>query len=380
MDKQSNRIQFLDFMRGFAVVVMVMGHSIDSVLSPAARATEAFRLYDAFRGFTAPMFLFVSGFAFMVATANRWDAFRSFSKPMVKRLAKIGLLFVIGYALHVPYFSYTKLMHDVTPEQLQMFLQADILHCVAFSLLVLQLVLFVMPTRVSFVYMMLSIVAFLVLASPLVWRIDFAPILSPVLSPYMNQTQQSLFPVFPFAAYLFSGVIVGHFFLLARDAGKERAFVGRMLLLSAGILVAGYVLDKLPINLYPPHDFWKTSPLWFLMRVAIVMLASVAFYFLRRLPQPVECNLIRLGQASLVVYPLHLVVAYGSAANPGLMQLVGQTLAAHHAIGVGVAVLLSMLMLTYFWTYVRKNHLVPARLVQAGLTGTLLYTFVTRPW
>ena len=76
----TQRVQSLDFMRGFAVVVMVMGHSIDAVLSPDARDTEAFRVYDALRGFTAPLFLFISGFAFAVVPDARWDAFVAFGR------------------------------------------------------------------------------------------------------------------------------------------------------------------------------------------------------------------------------------------------------------------------------------------------------------
>lgn len=367
-------------MRGFAVIVMVMGHSIDSVLSPAARATDAFRLYDGFRGFTAPMFLFVSGYAFMVATAKRWDAFRTPGKPLMKRLGKIVLLFVLGYALHVPYLSLHKLLNAMTPEQAAALFQADILHCVAVSLLLLQALLFLAPTRQAFALIVLGVAALVVLASPIVWRVDFAPIVSPVLSPYLNQTQLSIFPVFPFTAYLLSGVFVGHFFLVAKERGTERAFINRMFLVATGLALGGFVLEMLPVSLYPPHDFWKTSPNWFLIRIGIVMLVSLTFYFLKNLPQTVERNLILLGQASLVVYPVHLIIAYGSAANPGLMQVIGQTLQGHQAVAVGCAVLCSMVLLTHAWWFLRKHYRVPARLLQAGLASSLLYSFVTRPW
>lgn len=87
-----------------------------------------------------------------------------------------------------------------------------------------------------------------------------------------------------------------------------------------------------------------------------------------------------LGQASLLIYPIHLLIVYGSAANYGLMQRIGQTLAAHQAVLIGLAVLTLMLMLTYLWNYVRDNYFVPARLIQAGLASTLLLSFLTRPW
>ena len=209
MDIPLKRIHFLDVMRGFAVVVMVMGHSIDAVLSRELRATEWFRLYDAFRGFTAPTFLFVSGFAYAVATLKRWEDFRAFSAPLFKRLRRIGVLFLIGYALHFPYFSFGKILHEAKPEQIAQMLQADVLHCVAASLLILHGAIFLAPTRRVFAFIVASVAGVIVLTSPIVWNIDFAPIVSPVLSPYFNQTQLSIFPLFPFAAFLFAGVVVG---------------------------------------------------------------------------------------------------------------------------------------------------------------------------
>ncbi|HSQ76692.1 MAG TPA: heparan-alpha-glucosaminide N-acetyltransferase domain-containing protein, partial [Bacteroidota bacterium] len=112
MIQTTQRVQSLDFMRGFAVIVMVIGHSIDSVLSPAARTTDLFRVYDGLRGFTAPLFLFISGFAFSVVVLKRWDAYVAFGAPARRRLTKMIMLLGLGYALHFPFFSLNKLLHD----------------------------------------------------------------------------------------------------------------------------------------------------------------------------------------------------------------------------------------------------------------------------
>lgn len=376
----NNRILFLDFMRGFAVIFMVMGHSIDSVLSLEVRTSQGFILYDAIRGFTAPIFLFVSGYAFIVATERRWNDFRTFSKPVANRLWKIVLLFVIGYALHFPFFSFAKILKEARPEDYAQFFQADVLHCVGASLLILQVLMLLIPSQRTFAITVAGLAGAIVLSSPFMWRIDFSPIVSPFFSPYFNQTQPSIFPLFPFAAFMFSGVVAGHFFLEAKQKGSEDAFIKNLLVVAVVVIATGIDVDLLPFNVYPAHDYWKTSPDWFLVRIGIVVLMTTAFYYVRRLPANIERNLITLGQASLFIYPIHLLIVYGSAANYGLMQRVGQTLAAHQAVLVGLIVLILMLVLTHLWNYIRMNFTLPARLIQAGLVSSLLYTFLTRPW
>jgi hypothetical protein len=75
-----------------------------------------------------------------------------------------------------------------------------------------------------------------------------------------------------------------------------------------------------------------------------------------------------------------MVIVYGSAANNGLMQRVGQTLAAQQAVGVGLTVLASMVVVVVVWNHVRKNYRLAARLVQVGVAGSVLLTFFVRPW
>jgi uncharacterized membrane protein len=380
MGSQLKRIQFLDFLRGFAVVVMVMGHSIDAVLSREMRTSQGFILYDFFRGFTAPIFLFVSGYAYIIATEKKWGAMRAFGAPLVKRFGKIALLFAIGYALHFPFFSFAKIVTQATSADYAQLFQVDVLHCVAATLVVLQGLLFVTPTPRAFALSAVAVATGIVLLSPIVWNIDFAPIVSPALSPYFNQTQLSIFPLFPFAAFMLAGVVAGHFFLEAQRAGNERQFFRGVLVLAIVLVALGIDFDLLPLQIYPAHDYWKSSPNFFLVRFGIVLFVTSCFSYVRKLPRAVERHLVMLGQASLLVYAVHMVIVYGSAANNGLMQRVGQTLAAQQAVGVGLAVLASMVVVVFVWNHVRKNYRLAARLVQVGVAGSILIPFFARPW
>ncbi len=367
-------------MRGVAVVVMVIGHSIDAVLSVDARATEAFRLYDAVRGFTAPIFLFVAGCAFAIATERRWVEYRTFSRPLLSRLLKIFVLVIVGYALHLPYFSLHKLLYGMNPGDYAQLFQVDVLHCVAAGIVILQLFVFVSRTPEVFNRIVMATAALLVLATPPIWSVDVAPHVGSALAPYFNQSRTSIFPIFPFSAFICAGVVFAHLFLRAQRKGEEAQWFGRVIRLALVAAVCGIVFDLLPITLYPPHDYWKSSPNFFLLRLSAVLLVTAGFFHLKKVPSLLEHPVIVLGQASLFVYTVHLVVVYGSAANVGLAQVIGKALPSYTAVGVGIAVLCSMTLLTYAWNYARTHHTWPSRFVQAGFASAIVYLFFTNPW
>lgn len=378
--KNNDRVHFIDLMRGFAVIVMVMGHSIDSVLSDASRTTELFRLYDAVRGFTAPVFLFVAGMAFMLVTQKKWGQYKTLSPELGKRILKILLLFVVGYALHFPFFSFNKLVREATPTDLSLLFQVDVLHCVAASLLILQAIVFLVPTPRVFAWVVFGVTAAGVLITPLVWRIDFASVLSPALAPYFNQQQLSIFPLFPFAGFLFCGIVAGHMFLTAKEEGRERQYFTNMLRLSILAASFGILFDLLPVRLYPPHDYWKTSPDFFLVRIAIVLLLTATFFFIRRVPEFISRHAVILGKGSLLVYVIHLVAVYGSVINSGLAQGVGRVLTYPQAFVLGLAMLSLMTILVHTWNFVSTRHVWSWRIVQVTVASTLLFFFFTKPF
>jgi hypothetical protein len=91
-------------------------------------------------------------------------------------------------------------------------------------------------------------------------------------------------------------------------------------------------------------------------------------------------NLAALGQSSLIVYTVHLVLVYGSVVNPGLMQIIGQRLDTAGAVVVALGVLTLMVTVVHVWKTLREVHYYPLRLTQAGFTTTLLYFFLTKPF
>jgi hypothetical protein len=367
-------------MRGFAVVLMVIGHSLDSVLTNEARTTGWFQVYDFFRGFTAPLFLFVSGLAFSVATGKRWTEHTRYSPHLRRRLLRILLLFAIGYALHVPFLSLEKTFSMADRGATASLFQADVLQCVAGSLLLLHVLILLLRSKTLFIHVLTLLVPAIVLLTPLVSREDFSSVLSPVLSPYLNRQQLSLFPLFPYAAFLFAGTVAGYYLLQWRQKAGEQQVLVRIAGFGAAAALLAVVTDLLPLSVYPLHDFWKTNPIFFLLRLGVVAEIAVVFILLRGIPETLRHRLTLLGRWSLLVYTVHIVIVYGSALNSGLAQIVGRTLPATSAFIAAAGILLGMTLLVHAWDHARSHHYHLSRYLQAGLGSSLLYLFLIRPF
>jgi len=374
------RITQLDIARGIAVVLMVLGHSIDAVLAPAPRLTEVFGYYDVLRGLTAPLFLLLAGFAFTVSTVKHWDQHTRFGRPTVRRFVRAALLLGVGYALHLPFLSFGKLLLTATPQDYARFLQADVLHCVALSLAALQLSVLIARTPARHLHLSLALSVAIAAAAPLVWAIDLDGLFPRAVIPYLNQQYQTMFPLVPFTAYMVLGAALGHTYLQARDAGSEHLWYRRMML-AAGLLVgAGIAGSLLPLTVYPGHDYWKTNPGILAIRAGSVMAVVIALLRFRHFPPRLAGVMMRLGQASLFVYVAHLILVYGSVVNPGLARVLGQDLSVPSAIAVAFGVLLAMMALSSAFGSLRSSYGVHLRIAQASAATLLIYLFFARPY
>lgn len=380
MRDTSDRIQSLDLLRGIAVIAMVMGHSIDAVLAPAARATDLFRAYDIIRGLTAPMFLFLSGFVFSVVTEKRHDVYRMRGPAASRRFARALMLLLVGYALHMPFFSLDKLLHGATAGECAQLFQVDILQCVAVTLAALQLLVMATPDVRTYGRAALLGASLVALISPVIWNVDFGATLPAFLSPYLNIFQPSIFPLIPYAAYMLAGAAAGSGFAAARREGSEERFLTRLVMTTGVLTVLGGLLVLLPVSVYPPHDVWKAGPPLIAARLFLVSIVLLGVVRVRTLSQRLLRALTPLGQHSLMVYCVHIVLVYGSVLTLGLLQTVGQTLPPLAAVAVGACVLALMVSLVNFWTYLRERHTLPLRLAQVGTVSTLVYAFIVRPY
>jgi uncharacterized membrane protein len=356
-------------MRGLACVLMFQTHCYDAWLTPAARQSKFFMYSQLTGSLPAPLFLFLAGISAALITRNAMKKQQlidgrvsAVAGKIVRRGLQIWALALAfrlqEYLIVYPWAPWTDLF------------RMDVLNCIGVSLVLIGLLGYVSPTWKSLAINAGVVCAAISALSPLVWT-HRAIWLPWPLESYLDGVHNLgkplpwLFPIFPWAAFAFAGVVAGYFIL--SDAAKRYQRILVPVALAAGIAVSGlgYFLDHLPLQLYANYDFWHTSPNFFLIRLGILVVI-LALCDARCRLRPLITGfrpLSLLGQHSLAVYWVHIELVYGR-----LHILRSKSLGITGATMGLIAITLAMLLLAYLlklWDGRAKGKLLPQRLAKA---------------
>ena len=329
------RIPALDAARALGVAAMVAGHTLDALLAPALRSHPAVVAYWKARGFTAPVFIAVAGWA--IAAAIHRSGASGWAIP-AGRAKRVGLLLFIGVLLHWPGWGIDGLLAGDRGVFAHL-LSFNVLHTIAVSIAVTALIFAALPARRV---RLLALAAGGVLAVALGMRAPGAPesLVGIALEQAIGGT--SPFPLFPWMAYFFAGAAVG---LMVLEAGRREA----AWLAGLGAVAVGATcwtgVGTMPFN----------DPVLIVYRIGAFLLLIAA---LTQVPASAAARLAPLGRASLGVYAIHVPLVYGWSTRPGLATLVGQRLGPAQALLVAAAVLLVSLAaqwaLSGLWQMARR--------------------------
>ncbi|MGA8215615.1 MAG: heparan-alpha-glucosaminide N-acetyltransferase domain-containing protein [Candidatus Sulfotelmatobacter sp.] len=321
-----SRLAYIDWMRGLACLLMFQTHCYDSWLSAGGRQSKFF-VYSQLGGtFPAPLFLFLAGISFALVTEKLWKKSlppAQIARATIRRGAEIfafGLLFRLQEYL---------IAWGWAP--LSDLLRVDVLNTIGLSMMLMGLVCWRAlsiargaPTRLRLVIASAATAALISLLTPPLWTTWRPNWLPWPLESYINGVhnlgtpQAWLFPVFPWTAFAFAGLAAG--FILQSEWARKRE---TLIFLLVGVIGLVFVatarwLDAQPRQLYPIYDYWHTSPNFFLIRVGMLLMILTASYAWCRWvigQRPARhwgfSPLIQLGQASLLVYWVHIEFVYG---------------------------------------------------------------------
>lgn len=373
MGRPAQRIAFVDLLRGWAVIVMIQTHVFNATLPPAITETLLYDIIKFVDGLVAPAFLFASGLAYAITTRRKVHDYLSFGFPLFRQFGRLLLILAVGYVLHIPRFNYHHLRYVAEEEAWIKFWQVDVLQCIAVSLLILQILLLLLRSERRLYHVVAGLTTFVLLATPLAWTFNWWNLLPIPIAAYFNGFYHSLFPLFPWSAFLFAGALTGYYYIEARDRGTETGFMRRAAIAAPVVAGISFLLHPLAGMIYPVYDYWRLSPSFVLLRLAIVLLIMTALFLYERTRKaPSRSPVTLFGRESLVVYATHLMLIYGDFGKGSFAYQVARSYGYLQALLVTGLLFLLMLGLAAGWEKIKKGP--PA--VKWGIEGTVLTGFL----
>jgi len=366
----SSRLLFVDYFRGFAVLMMIETHVVNALLQPSLRETVLFKALTFINGLVAPSFLFCAGFALAITLTKKRNDFFAMNSVFRKYIFRIASLFAFGYLLHLPVFSLRKMVHLSDYKQWIMFLQADILQIIALTLLFLILLFLIIREEKKYLQFIITMGLLIVVASPIIRALNMDDFPMWFRS-YFSLKYKSQFPLFPWSAFVMGGVVAGLGFLYVRRKEHSQQYFFRIPLYALGIIMFSLMIELMPLTLYPSHNFWNASPEFFFVRIGIVIVFCYAFWWLENNFQILHAKftrfgtiifdaffyfLVTLGRESLVVYIMHLLIIYGFA-NMGISYFTyfGKNMNYMQCIVLTFMLEIAMFAFAYCWSWLKAN-------------------------
>jgi hypothetical protein len=321
----SQRARVLDVLRLFAIFQMVQGHTVDAVLDPLHRVGAVHAAWQSARGLTSVAFLFLAGVGFAFAT--RSERGRA-PEARARRMRRAAMLIGLGYALRAPFVAL--LFGDALAQAsaLQQAVVVDVLQCIGVTLLGLEGLTLLAPDPAQRTKAAFAVGAFLIVLGPLATELAASGPLRPLLA-YATSNGGSLFPLIPWAGHALLGAAIGPMFFehTAEPVGMQRTRRAFRLTLLGGLLVA---VGSWLAGAHPALGHFARAGSVLVVAAALVPFEEV----FARWPS----WLLSLAQHSLLIYVVHVVLAYGQGI--GLASLVGRTLGPWGAIFVAAAMVL----------------------------------------
>jgi uncharacterized membrane protein len=299
---------------------MFQTHCYDSWLGGAARQSK-FLMYSQLGGtFPAPLFLFLAGISFALVTSklrNKNVPPAEIARTTIRRGAEIfglGLLFRLQeFLIALGWAPWSDL------------LRVDVLNTIGLSMMLMGILCWVVlslhrvsRTRELVLAALGSALLISLLTPPLwtTWRPRWLP--WPIES-YINGVhnlgtpQAWLFPIFPWTAFAFAGLAVGFLLQSSWIRTRETGVFVSLAAMGIGLVELGRWLDRRPQQFYAVYDYWHTSPNFFIVRLGLLLvILSGSYAWVRsRAGRWGFSPLILLGQASLLVYWVHIEFVYG---------------------------------------------------------------------
>jgi uncharacterized membrane protein len=302
---------YLDWLRGIAVVAMILAHVTDSWTRGADRASEPYYVVAFIAGVASPLFLFLAGAATAMSAASKARRAGSHHTGAIMARRRGWEIFLLGLV-----FRLQAQLLGMGP--LTNILKVDMLNIMGLSMVAASHLWQTSERPRMRVAVFAIAAAIAAMVTPIVRDLTWLAALPDPLEAYLRPAgSYAAFSLFPWAAFLLAGVIVGDLVDAVRHTPARHVLLQNSLVIAggAGVMLAWFA--SFQPSIYESASFWHDSPTFFFIRLGLVtLLVPLSWVLERLLPARVIQPLATMGRSSLFVYWIHVEMVYGVAAEP----------------------------------------------------------------
>jgi uncharacterized membrane protein len=319
LTSSSQRIVFLDVVRAFAILMMLQGHFIDTMLDPVYRddSNWLYAGWSFMRGITAPVFFFSSGLVFTYLLTRKTQPWRE-NERLFKGIGRGLQLIAIGYLLRLNFLALLFRFDIYT-----WVVGVDVLHVIGIALLTLiGLYIIHQELRISLAWL-LGIAGLLVFYfEPGIQRANWSNVPT-FLSNYFVNGGYSTFTIFPWIGYTLLGGVGGT--LLSRYPNLSSTWWLPVVMLGAGLLFHFQTIESLlTIYRYTGLDgfiAWRIRNSHLLVRLGDVWVVMAIIIWITRLWKNMPALVPKIGSETLTIYSVHYVLLWGTWIGLGIKTM-----------------------------------------------------------
>lgn len=313
------RIVFIDVLRAYAILMMLQGHFVDTLLAESFRNPDSilYFCWAFMRGMTAPIFFTVTGLVFTFLLLRDGRPLRE-NKRIKKGLKRGVFLLYIGYLLKINFPAL--LVGSLSP----WVWAVDVLHIIGLALIgIIAVCTFRALIGGPLFLWMLVFGASFFLIDPYFTENTWAD--TPrFFAHFLTRDFGSNFTVVPWLGFAFFGGAIGS--VLSRKPKWAFSHWFPALLVAFGFTLT-FGSWQMLVNLYELTG-WENLPVlfnnnylfWRLGHVFVVM--ALFMWGIPRIGR-VPALITKIGSETLTIYGAHYVILYGTWVGLGLSQLIG---------------------------------------------------------
>ena len=345
------RLFFLDAVRAFAILMMLQGHFIDTLLNPIYRndSSLAYNIWNYFRGITAPTFFTITGLVFCYLLFKAQD--KGDTKKRIKKgLTRGVMLIVVGYTLRIDFKGWLFGYFD------SYFLVIDVLQCIGLSLiLIIGLYLALAKKQTLLAIVFFSIGTLIFLTEPYYRNLSL-PDLPLIVSNYLSKENGSVFTIIPWFGYVAYGGFIAVIMHKLQHKTNFKPITAIIFLVIGLILIFGSSPILRQLTILTDIEIFKLSANYnyLFSRLGNVLVIFGLFYSFERFLQ--QAVITKIGQKTLSMYIIHFMIIYGSYTGLSLKSFFYKALNPTEAI-IGALLFITVVCFISFY-YVKTNAFV----------------------